>query len=199
MTQFTSFVAVEEMTVTEGGQPRTVQVPVEMPEGVSYQGVFGDKDEETKGKLYAPASPSVGGGIGGGRYARKATNGAAGYVPQSRASETAAVDAVRQQPMSAEDRKRADMAAKLHPTLMAAVQCLQGNLKKPCGTAPGSKLSLQVWLSEKSPAVLAQLKALGFELVLDPKTSKLVIGRLPVEKLEALTKLAVVRYVAPQV
>ena len=46
--------------------------------------------------------------------------------------------------------------------------------------------------------MLAQLKALGFELVLDPKTAKLVIGRLPVEKLEALAKLAVVRYVAPQ-
>jgi Ca-activated chloride channel family protein len=198
MTQFTSFVAVEEMTVTEGGQPRTVQVPVEMPEGVSYQGVFGEKDEETRNKMYAPTSPAASGGMGGGRYAGKVTNGAVGYAPQSRASETVAVDAVRQQPMSAEDRKRADMAAKLHPTLMAAVQCLQGSVKKPCGTTPGSKLSLQIWLTDKSPAVLAQLKALGFELVLDPKTAKLVIGRLPVEKLEALAKLAVVRYVAPQ-
>ena len=33
MTQFTSFVAVEEKTVTEGGKPRRVEVPVEMPEG----------------------------------------------------------------------------------------------------------------------------------------------------------------------
>ena len=41
MTQFTSFVAVEEMTVTEGGKPRRVEVPVEMPEGMSYEGVFG--------------------------------------------------------------------------------------------------------------------------------------------------------------
>ena len=110
-----------------------------------------------------------------------------------------AVDTVRQQPMSAEDRKRADMAAKLHPTLAAAVQCLQGNVKKPCGTVAGAKLLLQVWLTDKSPATLAQLKALGFELVLGPRTAKLVIGRLPVEKLEALAKLAVVRYVAPQV
>ncbi len=42
MTNYTSFVAVEEKTVTEGGQPKTVQVPVPMPEGVSYEGVFGD-------------------------------------------------------------------------------------------------------------------------------------------------------------
>src|SRR5262245_61124107 len=44
MTQFTSFVAVEEMTVTDGGEPRRIDVPVEMPEGVSYEGVFGSKD-----------------------------------------------------------------------------------------------------------------------------------------------------------
>jgi Ca-activated chloride channel family protein len=42
MSQFTSFVAIEEMTVTEGGQPRRVEVPVEMPEGVSYEGIFGE-------------------------------------------------------------------------------------------------------------------------------------------------------------
>ena len=42
MTPFTSFVAVEEVVVTQGGQPRRVDVPVEMPEGVSYEGVFGE-------------------------------------------------------------------------------------------------------------------------------------------------------------
>jgi Ca-activated chloride channel family protein len=42
MTQFTAFVAVEELTITDGGQPRRVEVPVEMPEGVSYEGVFGE-------------------------------------------------------------------------------------------------------------------------------------------------------------
>jgi Ca-activated chloride channel family protein len=38
MTQFTSFVAVEEMTVTDGGQPRRIDVPVEMPEGMRRAG-----------------------------------------------------------------------------------------------------------------------------------------------------------------
>jgi Ca-activated chloride channel homolog len=41
MTQFTSFVAVEKQRVTIGGQPRLVHVPIEMPQGVSYEGVFG--------------------------------------------------------------------------------------------------------------------------------------------------------------
>ena len=41
LTQFTSFVAVEERVVTDGGSPRRIEVPVEMPEGVSREGVFG--------------------------------------------------------------------------------------------------------------------------------------------------------------
>src|SRR5438128_4232817 len=41
MTQFTSFVAVEEMIVTDGGQPRRIDVPVEVPEGVNREISFG--------------------------------------------------------------------------------------------------------------------------------------------------------------
>src|SRR5437660_4266617 len=45
MTQFTSFVAVEEMIVTDGGKPRRIDVPVEVPEGVNRAAVFGaEKD-----------------------------------------------------------------------------------------------------------------------------------------------------------
>jgi len=42
VTQYTSFVAVEERIVTQGGVPTTVAVPVEMPDGVSYEGIFGE-------------------------------------------------------------------------------------------------------------------------------------------------------------
>lgn len=41
MTNYTSFVAVEEKTVTKGGTATQVTVPVEMPEGVSQEHVFG--------------------------------------------------------------------------------------------------------------------------------------------------------------
>jgi biopolymer transport protein ExbB/TolQ len=44
MTQFTSFVAVEEKTVTDGGKPRRIETPVELPEGVSLKGVFGENE-----------------------------------------------------------------------------------------------------------------------------------------------------------
>ena len=46
---------------------------------------------------------------------------------------------------------------------------------------------------------MAKLKELGFEIVLDPKTAKMVIGRMPIEKLAALVDIKPIRYVAPQV
>ncbi len=61
MSPYTSFVAVEEKVVNEDGKPRTIQVPVEMPEGVSYEGVFGNDGQQYPG---APAQLSrFGGGV----------------------------------------------------------------------------------------------------------------------------------------
>jgi Ca-activated chloride channel family protein len=78
MTQYTSFVAVEETVITAGGKPRTVAVPVEMPDGVSYEGVFG-KEEGLAARKMAynqamqmaiprPAPMVRAGGGGGGAY-----------------------------------------------------------------------------------------------------------------------------------
>jgi len=61
------------------------------------------------------------------------------------------------------------------------------------------KAEVQIWFTDKSEEAMAKLKELGFEVVLDPKTAKLVIGRLPIEKLAALAEMKSVRYVAPQV
>ena len=45
LTQYTSFVAVEEVTVTDGGKPRRIDVPVETPEGTVPQSDEGDDDD----------------------------------------------------------------------------------------------------------------------------------------------------------
>jgi len=42
MTQYTSFVAVENLHVTIGGEPRLVPVPIELPEGQSWEGTMGE-------------------------------------------------------------------------------------------------------------------------------------------------------------
>ncbi|HJU56823.1 MAG TPA: VIT and VWA domain-containing protein, partial [Pyrinomonadaceae bacterium] len=68
MTQFTSFVAVEEMTVTEGGVPRRIEVPVEMPEGMSRESTLGEEEEDANG--------FIAGGYVGRRNARGGGGGA---------------------------------------------------------------------------------------------------------------------------
>lgn len=72
LTPFTSFVAVEETIRTEGGKPVTVEVPVELPEGVSREGIFGkDKMEPDSGVLHRTrgAAPAPQSAAPGGAYA----------------------------------------------------------------------------------------------------------------------------------
>ena len=111
-------------------------------------------------------------------------------------------EAVDRRALSPEEQKRADLVSRLHPMVLAVVDRLK---TKNMVAGPdearfihSGKAEVQVWLTDKSAEAMAKLKELGFEVVLDPKTSKLVIGRLPIEKLGALSELKFVRYVAPQ-
>lgn len=54
LTQYTSFVAVDESRVTKGDPGKTVDVEVEMPDGVSREGVFGNKKD---GRAVGMAQP----------------------------------------------------------------------------------------------------------------------------------------------
>ncbi len=221
MTQFTSFVAVEEMVVTDGGEPRTIHIPVEMPEGVSHEGVFGRSDDfksralMSKMPAAAPVKSGVAGGVG-------AANGAAvgpGYAGQGTksnrgqlAAETPATDAAdreevnRRSGLTRVDRDRAARESKLAPGLLQVMKCLEKEIVRPylkgqkstCKAGRESKLEVQVWLADKSAKTLAQLKALGLEVVAESKTSRLLVGRLPASKLSALIRLDAVQYVAPQ-
>jgi Ca-activated chloride channel family protein len=57
MTEFTSYYAVENKVVNEGGHSRTIEVPVELPEGVSYEGVFGETRGQMKmARTFAPGA-----------------------------------------------------------------------------------------------------------------------------------------------
>ncbi|MEE2830419.1 MAG: VIT domain-containing protein [Myxococcota bacterium] len=86
MTRFTSFVAVEERTVTEGdGPPRRVRVPLETPEGVDHSAVFDDDLEaesyrmrkRQRSSMYATGN--TGGQFRGGMGTRGRGAGASGY------------------------------------------------------------------------------------------------------------------------
>jgi hypothetical protein len=60
------------------------------------------------------------------------------------------------------------------------------------------KVMVQVWLADTKKETMSQLKKLGFKSVAQPKSGHLVIGYIPVEQLEALAKVPIVRYVTLQ-
>ncbi len=221
MTQFTSFVAVEEMIVTDGGQPRRIEVPIEVPEGVNDATL--DQDAVIKEnfgnpvahslpveKTYArsiatrrvgdakvQATPARRSGGGGGGFGPGSGGGMAGGVSLNR-SLTRSAPVV---PLSPEEEKQRTLAAKINPSISALIARLKSNQAAKADEARfvrEGKAEIQVWLTDKTPANLTKLKELGFEILLDSKTSSLVIGRLPVEKVERLVELEFVRYVSPQ-
>ena len=99
-------------------------------------------------------------------------------------------------------KPRDEVESKLHASVLALVERLKNKQPLPTGEQykfiREGKADVQIWLTDKSDETLAKLKELGFEVMLDPKTSKFVIGRVPLQKLEALVALKFVRYVAPQ-
>ncbi|NIM06078.1 MAG: DUF4159 domain-containing protein [Armatimonadetes bacterium] len=68
MSPYTSFVAVEEKVVNQDGELVTVQVPVPMPEGVDYEGVFGPYG---KGEMAKSMGGSARAGVGRPRTLRQ--------------------------------------------------------------------------------------------------------------------------------
>ncbi|HJS23344.1 MAG TPA: VIT and VWA domain-containing protein [Pyrinomonadaceae bacterium] len=219
MTQFTSFVAVEERVVTDGGQPRRIDVPVEVPEGVDRETAY--EEMRPSGTLQSPTSnllssrvarramarSGVGGNTGGGSGAGVGTGvggGTGGSAPKAPARMGTVLNgvAIGNAPPPSPTPPPDEVRQKVHPSVFAVVERLR---KKEAltpadegGFIRNGKAEVQVWVTEKSVAALAKLKELGFEVVLDDKNSKLIIGRLPIDKLEALAKLNFVKYVSPQ-
>ena len=102
-----------------------------------------------------------------------------------------------------EEQRFAALLEKLDPKIAAVVRRLKDPTLKPSADETkfihNGKAEIQIWFTDKTAETMAKLKELGFEVVLDPKTAKMVIGRLPIEKLAALSELKSVRYVAPQI
>jgi Ca-activated chloride channel family protein len=185
MTQYTSFVAVEEQVVTKDGQPRTLQVPVEMPEGVSYEGVFGEAD----GPNMQMASNLS--------YAAKAGSALGLSASMPRASRAMAPPPITN-PATGHDKgkeqagDRKTLESKLHPALLEVWDCWQKTPNK-CAFVQDGKVKIQIWLTTDSQTVLDRLKALGFELIVHRSGEKTVVGKLAVAQVQALSRLAEVK------
>lgn len=185
MSPYTSFVAVEPTIVNVGGQQKTVEVPVEMADGVSYEGIFGAE----KAKL----------GLPGGTTLYMARRSIALPSPALRAQSQAMRDAddsesgVRRPSapptpeslaaMKPEDRIKAIRNAKMSDTVA-----------KLAAKTTAEKVTVQIWLSPLATeaakaAFAAKLKTLGWtqSAVLTP--GKLVMGTISSDKLDELAAL----------
>ena len=218
MTQFTSFVAVEEMIVTDGGKPRRIDVPVDIPHGTTQTPKviavsFGRLPVYGR-SVHRGVTSGAGGGLARGRGGNMGGGGGGSLPSPTPPARRSAVLGKNNSDPSLINSSVVDFGAtalldrkievpqKLHSSVLAVVERLKKRQAIPTGEEykfiRHGKAEVQVWLTDKSAATIAQLKALGFEVVLDPKSSKLVIGRVSIRKLEALAALKFVRYVAPQ-
>ncbi len=272
MTQFTSFIAIEEKIVTKGGEPRRVDVPVEMPEGVSHEGVFGETGAAPVG--VAGVVGGVPGGVVGGvlgglpppppppppRPASRQTIRVGGNVQESKLlkrvdpvypelARKARIDAavllqvtvnergdvssirvLRGHPLLNDSAVQAVRQWKYAPTLMKGspipVIATVAVSFKIDGTVPPSldvavalliervrtkapadstestfvrdgKAELELTLQLLTEAVLRRLAALGFDVITESRAARKVVGRMPVEKVEALLDIKAVQFIAP--
>ncbi|MCU1309899.1 MAG: uncharacterized protein JWO20_1024, partial [Candidatus Angelobacter sp.] len=169
---------------------RTIQVPVEMPQGVSPKGIFGDKKGEmvqVTTPMMARSMQSTDAFVGG------AFHGALS-APITRANESVDTKAANPLPEKKKDERR-ELEQKLHPGLLAVYECWVKGPNAKCGNVNQGRIAIQVWLSESSPSLMKELKALGF-VVTPGKTGAQLRGTLPMERLRSLAGMKEVKLVA---
>jgi len=187
MTQFTSFVAVEETHVTVPGESRTVAVPVELPVGVRYEGIFG-AEQDAAAVAARGAAPRL--------------MGLRAAVPSAPGSRDLAFF------RTDERKERVDRASLVAPEtkLAAALRDLadrvardgkDGTLTTAAVPVIGYRVDIVVYLTELTPVTREALQRLGFQPRTDNAAARAVIGRIDVRRLAELAQIGAVVRVTP--
>ena len=174
VTQFTSFVAVEERIVNEGGKQVRVTVPVEMPQGVSHEGVFGEAERLTVRSETAKAR------VAGGALATMPS--VADRMLAAPRSEPAPAPVGRE-----DDARKAQIVTlarlRLAPELVAL---LDGSSTVAVPVTDG-RVTVKVVLRDTPPPRIRRLRRAGFRVM---QTGRgWVIGTIPVSSLAALAEI----------
>lgn len=195
VTQFTSFVAVEELHITEGGQPRTIMVPVEMPEGVTYEGVFGRTSAQAAVPMMTMRSTALHAGLRRTQATLReniAMNGA-----MSRAD--MALEEVEAGGLTDDSKRGPLLKLKLAKELNDLVAQLKADPDSELSTGKIKvskvRVEIKVHLQELSNSAFLKLKALGFVELARATSVPLLVGTIEVRKLEELALLKSVRWV----
>lgn len=98
--------------------------------------------------------------------------------------------------------KQQTLAEKLHVWIYALVERLRkGETVQPANEVKfirNGKADVQIQFFNKTPEAVERLKQLGFE-VLENKQSKIIVGRIAVQKIAAVAEIAEVQYVLPTI
>jgi Ca-activated chloride channel family protein len=215
MSPFTSFVAVEPTVVNVGGQQKTIEIPVEMTDGVSYEGIFGRETFMgvvglvSLGALKATAGFGGGGGnfnantgghaangIGAGRAPILGNIPMAGKLFRSRGGVAGGLlydNDLLSLPSLPTPAQLAAMTPAQRIQAIRASKMSEG-VEFLAAQTKAKRVSVQLWLSPLADAktkadFAAKLKALGWtqDAVLTP--DKLVLGTISSDKLDALAAL----------
>ncbi len=197
MTQYTSFVAVEEKVVNKDGKLVTVPVPVEMPDGVSHEGVFG-KDSVENEKLGSLA--------GGKTYSRMAPK----PLVKKQPGPSAPPPPVNQAPISPAPEEDVDAPVARDVTPVSKIgdslknidkkvkeEGTNGNLKLENFEVKDGKVEVILTVTHISEKVLAKLKEIGFVLKTHSKAHNVITGVIAVDKIEELAKLQFIQKIDP--
>jgi Ca-activated chloride channel family protein len=195
VTQFTSLVAVEELRVTVGGEPITVAVPVDIPAGVSYEGVFGQtmafasaQRHRSRGLNTAPIVVKSLARFG----SSPASEGPMGQLRQELRDTPGEHD-----PATVVQTKLAEPLRGLDQQVAKAGK--DGNLTVGKLRVIDHHVDVMVYLRDTSPQTLDTLNVLGLVQTGESKAARLLIGSIDVRRLAELAKLDAVIHVAPVV
>jgi Ca-activated chloride channel family protein len=202
LTQFTSFVAVEHVRITEGDTVRTVPVPVEMPQDVSYEGVFGSRAAgygRASAVLSSTAPAAARRGLspmflapGRAAVSRPLAEGEAQQAKGQLSDALKRVDADTKQPVASK------LAPELHGIAQkVAKEGTDGNLTVGKIRVRDGRIEIRVLVSSLSAQLLQELEKLGFKELGRAKSINLVFGTIDVSKLEELAKLNEVVRIEP--
>lgn len=184
VTAFTSFVAAEERVVNEGGTQRTVRVPVEMPDGVRYEGIFGDAgapDGRARGGA-ARALPTM---------LFPAQQGMPGRQLAAAPPEPSDEAEVPRSPVALSDAARGRLA----PGLRVLVE--QGPGAVGAAACADGWVSVELELADASAAALRAVQAAG--LVVERIDGRRVRGVVALHRLAALAELTEVARIESRV
>ena len=172
--------------VNRDGRTETVAVPVEMPQGVSYEGVFGKEEASGMALRQLANAPMAG--------LPRARSVAAGRRLRAMPSEAApSLDIATPAPSVAEPEREPELA-RLAPALRALLA--NGAVAAPGVELQDGRVRVRIVTTEETDALIERLEAAGLEVEqLDGETA---LGWVEPERLAALARLeGVVRIEVP--